>query len=139
MVEFRRDLVVRSGSGLGSMPDPPLGIDLGVDGLSQRLVRPSSVVGGRQPVGRSADKRMSEPDAGSELGQFRVGCRGGRFGADAQESGRPPDQRGVSGRVRRRDEQQLASFIGQGGESPSEARFDGALEGHCAGELQFNG
>ena len=56
---------------------------------------------------------MPEPDAGSDLDQLRVLCRGERAPLDAEPLGRAPDERRVAHRLGRGQQQQSLGRLGQ--------------------------
>ena len=64
-------------------------------------------------IGRRPNQRMAEPDLGADAQQLLGSGRTRRIGAKPQRLRRPPQQRGVPGRIGRRQQHELPSGRGQ--------------------------
>jgi hypothetical protein len=106
------------------MPGPAIGIDLRIDGLGQRPVRPLAIISRRGPVGRRAHERMPEPHPRADLEQPGRLRGPGRLGPQPELSSRPPHQDGVAGGVGRRDHQQHPGGFGELLDTPQETVLD---------------
>ena len=77
---------------------------------------------------------MPEPHLGTELDQARLNPRGRRFGTDAEPPGGLPYQQRITGRLRRRHQQQPPGLFGQRLDPLPETVLDPPRQRHRAGQ-----
>ena len=106
-LQLDRDLLIRPGGGLGPVPGPPIRIEPPDRSPPPAPRAPPAVRQRRRPVGRRAHQRMPEPHPRAELRQTRLGRRHRRLNRELQPPGRPPDQRRITRRIGRGQQQQL--------------------------------
>jgi hypothetical protein len=123
-LELGGDVLIRPVRGLGPVPGPTVRIGRRVGGLGQGTVRALAVRQRGRPVGGRADQRVPEHDPGAELHQPRIGRGDGRLNRKPQPPGGLPDQRGIAGRIGRRQLQQPLGLCWQGIQLPPEAFLD---------------
>jgi len=68
------EVFVRARRGLGPMPRPAIGIDIGIGGVRQRLVDLPALLGRRRPVDGGSHQRMAESHR-SLRDLYEVSCR----------------------------------------------------------------
>ncbi len=119
---------------LGPVPGPAVRIGLRIGDLRQSRVSSLPVPERRRPVGRRAHQRMPEPHLPAELHQPRMRGRLTRVRRDRQPAGSLPHQRGIAGRIGRRQLQQPPRLARQGSHLPAEALLDRAGQRHRAGQ-----
>ena len=91
---------------VGTMPRPTIGIGIGIGRLRQRPMRSTPLRQGRRPVYRGSHKRTAEADTRSDLDQLRVLRRSERAPFDTEPVSRSPDERRVTDRLGRGQNQQ---------------------------------
>ena len=106
-LELGGHVLVRPGRGGGQVPDPTVRFGLGVDRLGQGEVGGAAVLGGPGGVRGGAHQRVPEPHAGVDLEQLLVSAGAAAVGPRPTEVRRPPQQGGVPGGVRGRQQHQL--------------------------------
>jgi hypothetical protein len=112
-LQLRGHLLVRASRRLGQVPGPPVRISLRIGDRGQRLVRAAPRRGQGGVVRRRPDQRMAEPHPRLPGHQPLHSRSLARLRIDPQVPGRIPDQRGLSGRVGRRQQQQRLCAAGQ--------------------------
>jgi hypothetical protein len=98
---------------VGTVPRPTIGIGIRIGRLRQRPMCISPLGKVRRPVHRGSHQWMPEADTGSDLDQLRVLCRGERAPFDAEPVSRAPDERRVTDRLGRGQQQQSLCCLGQ--------------------------
>ena len=110
-LQLGRHRLVDTHRRLSKMPRQTIGIGIRVDCLRQRPMH--GPARGRRgcPVDRGAHQWMPEAGTGSDFHQLRVFCRGERALFDAKRVGGPPDQRRVTRRLGRGEQQESLSRL----------------------------
>ena len=127
-LELGSDLFVRAGRCLGQVPRPPIGIDRGVGRLRQHPVRIPPLLGRRRQVNGRAHQRVAKPHPRPDLEQPSR-LRGlQRCGRHAERPSRPPQERRIAGRLRRRHQQQPPGALGQSIDPRQEALLNPAFQ-----------
>ena len=67
LLELVRDVVVGPGGGMSAVPHAAIGIEFGVGGGCERLMRGSALLGRRRAIGRRAQERVAKRDLQAEL------------------------------------------------------------------------
>jgi hypothetical protein len=101
------DRLVQTCRRLRAVPGPPVGIQVGVDRLGQCAVRHAAVGLGCCSVERRPHQGVPKSHARTDLDEACDLGRHDRACGDAEALGRPPEQRHVTNRFGRRDQQQL--------------------------------
>jgi hypothetical protein len=112
------------------MPGATIWIGIRIRRLGQRLMDLPAVGHRGRPVCRRTQQRMTEPHPSTETDQpFGLGRRRG-VDPDSEPSGRPPQQRHVADRLRRRRQQQSSCVGRHRLKLPHEALLDPVRQRH---------
>ena len=98
---------------VSTMPRPSIGVGIRDGRLRQRPVRSSPLGRRRRPIHSGSDQWVAEAHTGADLDQLRVLCRGERAPFDAERLSRAPDERRVTDRLGRGQQQQSLCCLGQ--------------------------
>jgi hypothetical protein len=140
-LELGRHLLVGARRRLRPVPGSPIGVEIRVGRLGERVVRLSPFARLGRAVDRRPHERMAERHRVVE-GQeaFRLDHVCGRF-RDPEQLGRPPQQHGIPERLRRGHEQERSRLERRPGQPAREAPLDPRRQGQrrrqaeAAGEL----
>ncbi len=113
-LELGGNILPGAGRGLSKVPGAPVRVDLRVGRLRQRAVRLPSPLGRCRPVDRRTHQRMAKAHPAVDLDQASRLRRLERRGRDPEPLGRPSQQRGITERLRRGDQQKTPGLRREG-------------------------